>query len=161
MSVRITTKKDALFAALKRTVPGIEAELKKALIDTGEEITAAQKRFVPVRSGKLRDSITWYWNDRRNQRIKYSQTFGTAIRPAASGLGIVVSVGNTKVRYAHLVEFGTKPHKQGGRFKGTMHPGTTPRPFFFPGYRLVKRRIKPRLTRAMTRAIKKAGFGSK
>lgn len=41
--------------------------------------------------------------------------------------------------YAHLVEYGTKPHSvgkgskvKGGKQKGTKHPGARPKPFFRP-----------------------------
>ncbi|QQS08677.1 MAG: HK97 gp10 family phage protein [Phycisphaerales bacterium] len=43
--------------------------------------------------------------------------------------------------YAHLVEFGTRPHAVGkgsrlskGRAGGAMHPGTPPQPFIRPAY---------------------------
>lgn len=39
-----------------------------------------------------------------------------------------------KLFYAKFVEFGTNPHKVGGRFKGAQHPGTTPEPFLRPAF---------------------------
>ena len=70
-----------------------------------------------------------------------------------------ISAGNTFVRYAHLVEFGTAPHAQGGKFAGTMHPGTPAKPFFYPMYRLGKKRAKSRITRGVNRAAKKVAAG--
>jgi len=36
------------------------------------------------------------------------------------------------VFYAHMVEFGTKAHILRGKFAGSWHPGTAPRPFMRP-----------------------------
>lgn len=76
-----------------------------------------------------------------------------------------VKVGNAKAWYAHLVEFGTRPHaikaSEGAmRFGGTItravdHPGTRPRPFMRPtadeklgeAVSAVKAKIKERLTK--------------
>lgn len=36
--------------------------------------------------------------------------------------------------YAHFVEFGTRPHINGGMFAGSEHPGTSPDPFMRPAF---------------------------
>lgn len=36
--------------------------------------------------------------------------------------------------YAKFVEFGTKPHKAGGKFAGAQHPGSAPDPFLRPAF---------------------------
>lgn len=58
-------------------------------------------------------------------------------RRAASGSmpPVVMFVGPEKRAYhAHLVEFGTAPHINGGRFSGSKHPGTKPQPFMRPAW---------------------------
>jgi HK97 gp10 family phage protein len=37
-------------------------------------------------------------------------------------------------RYAHLVEFGTKPHMVGGRAGSALHPGARAQPFLRPAF---------------------------
>lgn len=84
------------------------------------------KSRAPVASGALRDSI----------RVTSRAKKGTVSASA--------KVGNRIAWYAHLVEFGTRPHvilprRQGGsmQFGGVRtrlvdHPGTTGRPFVRP-----------------------------
>jgi len=54
--------------------------------------------------------------------------------------------------YARFVEFGTK----GGGKNRPDHPGTTARPFLFPAYRILKKRIVGRIRRAVKAAAKEA-----
>lgn len=124
-------------------------EIRKGLADSAQEITELQKRFVPVDTGELRDSIVWQYGN--TTKIAHSQGVG-----GDHELSVRISAGDTYVRYAHLVEFGTAPHPQGGKFKGTMHPGTAAHPFFYPGYRLGQKRAKSRIGRAVSKAAKKA-----
>jgi HK97 gp10 family phage protein len=67
-----------------------------------------------------------------------------------------IVAGDAKAWYARLVEFGTAPHVNGGRFAGTLHPGASPRPFFYPVFRANRRRARSRLTRAIRKGIKEA-----
>lgn len=53
-----------------------------------------------------------------------------------------------------FLEFGTRPHKQGGRFAGTMHPGTAARPHIFPNWRAFKPTAKKRINAAINRAVR-------
>jgi HK97 gp10 family phage protein len=97
-----------------------DRELQKALkrleLKLGKKVTMSAMRAgarvikgrmaetVPVESGRLKKSL----------KIRQRQTLE----------GVEVSVG-TSFPYAHLVEFGTQPHKVNGR----QHPGASPRPF--------------------------------
>jgi HK97 gp10 family phage protein len=126
-------------------------EVRNALNKSAKEIVAAQKAAVRVKSGKLRDSIVWQPSDAA--RIKYSQGGGSKSVSAPGSIGVRISAGNSRVRYAHLVEFGTASHPQGGSFKGTQHPGTPPSPFFYPVYRARKRAVKARVKRAIKKAV--------
>lgn len=53
-----------------------------------------------------------------------------------------VSAGGRDAPYASWVEFG--------------HGNAAPRPFFWPSYRLMKRRLKARMTRAAKKAVQEA-----
>jgi HK97 gp10 family phage protein len=84
------------------------------------EMVSAAKRFAPVKTGKLRDSIIII---REGEWMADYATSGGGrgfVKP------IAVTAGNSGVYYAHLVEYGT-------RF-------AAPHPFFWPAYRLVKAR---------------------
>ena len=55
----------------------------------------------------------------------------------------VVTVGNSDVRYGHLVEYGTAD--------------TAAQPFFWPSVRLLRKRTTDRIKRAITKAVREAG----
>jgi hypothetical protein len=57
---------------------------------------------------------------------------------------------------ARLIEFGTAPHINEGLYAGSQHPGTQAQPFFFPGWRIVRKRVKGRISRGIKKAIKEA-----
>lgn len=109
---------------------------------------------MPVDHGGLQASITWRWGN--DAKIAYSQTLGSV---GQHELSARISAGNSKVRYAHLVEFGTHAHIAGGKFAGAEIPAIPAQPFFYPGYRLGKKRAKSRIARAITRAAKKVAAG--
>lgn len=110
--------------------------VRDSMVTGADEIVAMQKRLAPEEDGDLKDAIHWAW------------------RKARIGLmSIGIRAGNAKVRYAHLVEFGTRPHKAGGRFAGAQHPGTSPRPFFWPAYRALKKRVLGRIKRGLRKAV--------
>lgn len=144
---------DQFTKALHRSVPQLNNQVRDAVAQSANEMTDIAKRLAPVDSGDLRESITWQWDNQR--RIKYAQGLQMS---KVSGLGYaaVITVGNSKVRYAHLVEFGSSPHPQGGKFKGTYHPGTPAQPFFFPAYRMVRARMRRRISRAVNAALKRS-----
>jgi hypothetical protein len=81
-------------------------------------------------------------------------------------LSVTIHAGDARAWYARLVEFGTRGHvikakekrlSDGSQFYGTevRHPGTGSQPFFFPAYRLTKKRMRSRLQRATNSAAKK------
>lgn len=143
-----------------RRMPNEARKEIKAAIETGaQEITAMQKRLVPERTGDLRRSIGWTSDPAKVP--KYSQRAGTTVKGGA-GVAAIIFAGNTRVRYAALVEFGTAPHAQPkNRLNHGHHPGSRARPFFFPAYRALRRRVKSRITRASTKAAKKVTRGGK
>jgi HK97 gp10 family phage protein len=111
-----------------------------------------QKRLVPKDSGALERSIKVvkgnYTPDNANVR---------GVGGAGAGdpdLTVRVVAGNAEAWYARLVEFGTAPHENKGKFAGTDHPGTKAQPYFFPAVRALRRRVKARITRATKKAVK-------
>ncbi len=59
------------------------------------------------------------------------------------------------VRYAHLVELGTAPHKNEGIFAGTDHPGTAPKPFLRAAYEATKTAVVARFGERLGTAMEK------
>lgn len=104
---------------------------------------------IPVASGELRNSA------RITSRVR------------GADVTVSVKVGNRVAWYAHLVEYGTRPHEirpkeQGGALqfggvttRSVQHPGTRPRPFMRPAVDLklpaaidaITAKIRERLTR--------------
>lgn len=129
----------------------IKGPIRKALADSAEGMVGEMKFRAPVDEGDLRESIGWRFGDQA--KVKYSQEFGAR---AGHELSVVVYAGNSKVRYAHLVEFGAAPHVAGGQFQGAQHPGAPAKPFFFPTVRARKKAIKSKISRAANAAVKAA-----
>lgn len=145
---------DKLNRKLKQLPAAAEKRIKEAMGQGADEIVALMKSLVAVDSGELRDSIGWTWGD----APKSSQKIAT-VKSADGKLIITIYAGNRKVRYAHLVEFATKAHENGGLYAGTQHPGTKAQPFFFVSYRALRRRTKSRITRAINKSAKEVASG--
>lgn len=80
-------------------------------------------------------------------------------RRAAKGTmpPVMMFVGpTTKAYHAHLVEFGTAPHINGGKFAGSKHPGTAPQPFARPAWDATQAEVLARIKDDMAAAIMKA-----
>lgn len=142
---------DKLRRKLKAIPKAAKDEARKAVVLGAEEVAAMQRRLAPVDDGDLKDSI--HVTKPGETTPPYSQPGGSR---TANPEQAIVTAGNTKVRYAHLVEFGTAAHIAGGMFAGAQIPAIPPQPFFWPGYRALRRRVKSRITRTIKKAIKKA-----
>lgn len=142
---------DKLRRKLKAIPKAAKDEARKAVVQGAEEIAALQRNLAPVDDGDLKASI--HVTKPGETTPPYSQPGGSR---TANPEQAIVTAGNTKVRYAHLVEFGTAPHTNGGLFAGTQHPGTTEQGFFWPAYRALRKRVKSRITRNINKAIKAA-----
>lgn len=160
--------RESLLRKMKAMPPAVRSAIKQALAQGADEITALQKRLAPVEDGDLRDSITQTWG---GGRVRYA---AMSVRYEDEGdpdLTVRLSAGNSKVRYAHIVEFGSSPHSvaKGARRKysgmvhvltskgkARQHPGSKPQPFFFPPYRALRRRVRSRIARGTSRAVRAA-----
>ena len=147
--MRRLNKKLTMLIPRAARVAGVQATRLGA-----EELVSMQKRLVPVDDGDLRDSITL--TEPYGTTPPYSQPGGSR---RARGEEFIVTAGNSKVRYPHLVEFGTAPHTAGGIFEGAQHPGTAAQPFFWPSYRSLKGRITRRTNKAIKDAIANSARG--
>lgn len=141
MSVKYTVpKKVGFYNRLQSTVPGIEDAIKEATIVSAKEMVEKARSLAPEDSGDLKRSINYtvgqYRPDNANVR-------GTTARNGGKD-AVTVHAGDEKAYYADWVENGTASRPK--------------QPYFYPAYRLLRRKIKGRISRAMTKAIKRKGF---
>lgn len=152
-----------LEARLKRLPKAIVDAATPALLKQAQELAATMKQLAPVDTGDLRDSIVVTPPDATTP--PYSQPGGFMVVPELSA---AVTAGNTNVRYAHLVEYGTKASagrasRRDTRFKSIVamtraygsHAATPAQPFFWPAVRLHNKRAKKAIKAAIGRAVKK------
>jgi hypothetical protein len=131
-----------------REMPGaVQAEVKKAVPDAADELVGMMQRLAPRNKGVLVASI------RREQLEEFRAAVIAGGTPATRR---EIRKGSGQFTdEAILAEFGTKPHRVGGKFKGARHPGTAPQPFFYSSWRAMKKRIKSKIARSITTGIKK------
>lgn len=139
----------------------VRDEVQKSLEAAADGVVALARSLVPVEDGDLRDSIGWTWGDPPRGAIVLGQS-----RPmkSAGDMRLSIYAGDDRAFYARWVEFGTAPHstaKGADRMSkrrskgGRMHPGAKAHPFFFPAWRAHRKRVKSRVSRAITRGAKK------
>jgi HK97 gp10 family phage protein len=108
-----------------------------SLEKNGEELVDAMKALAePSRdTGALIESITLTKGGESTP--PYSQPGGSHVVPENA---VAITAGNTAVRYPHLVEYGTTKAEA--------------QPFFWPAYRLLKKRMVGRTKRAISKAVR-------
>lgn len=133
-----------LAAIPKRAVDEVRPELMKQAHDLADTM----ERFAPKRTGDLAASISVTGPGR--QTPAYSQPGGTM---TVASNAAAVTVGDSDVRYAHLVEYGYKA-------SGFSSSDVSAQPFFWPAVRLHQKKIKRALKNAARRAVRKHGGAS-
>lgn len=111
--------------------------IRTAILDGAATIAATQKNLVPVRTGALRDTIKVTPGDQDLPDYATLKSKRTVKDPE---LCAILTAGNTNVRYAHLVEF------------GTTHAHAEP--YFYPGFRAQKSAVKRKINAAARQGIK-------
>lgn len=155
---------DGDIGRLQRRLAAIPKQVKEAVRPAMEksaaEIVALARSLCPVDDGKLRASIGWTWGAAPSGSMKLAaETSGE--------LTITVYAGNDEAFYARWVEFGTQAGSRGDRVADARrgggnytrkvyrdHPGTAAQPFFYPAFRLSKKRVAARTKRAIGKAVK-------
>lgn len=128
----------ARFQARMRAIPKAVREAVQPALVKGAEETADLMRQMAESSrdtGALIDSITVTGPGQTTP--PYSQPGGSYTVQENQA---VITAGNSEVRYPHLVEHGTKEAEA--------------QPFFWPGFRLGRKRAAARIKRAMSKAIR-------
>ena len=129
-------------AAFDRAIRAPREAVIPALLKSGHELANAQKALAESSrdSGDLIDSIEV--TPPGQSTPPYSQPGGSRV---AGETEVLVTAGNSDVRYPHLVEFGTA-HAEA-------------QPFFWPAFRLLRKRLQNRINRAAKKAVKDAWNG--
>ncbi len=132
----------AFNAAIERLKRDVPAKVVKALITSGNELAATQRKFAETSrdTGALIDSITVTLPGQTTP--PYSQPGGTRV---AGPTEVIVTAGNSDVRYAHLIEYGTSK--------------ADAQPFFWPALRLSRKRLQGRIDRAGKKAVREGWTG--
>lgn len=124
---------------LQRRLEAIPAKVKEAvqpaLRASGDELVGTMRQLAPEDTGALKDSLVA--TPAGQMTPAYSQPGGSTVVPENA---VVVTAGNTDVRYPHLVEFGTVD--------------ASAQPFFWPAFRLTRKRITNRIKRAISKAVR-------
>ncbi|SEB43403.1 phage protein, HK97 gp10 family [Nitratireductor aquibiodomus] len=127
---RLQKRLDAIPRAVKQAV-------QPALKTSGDELAHRMRALAPEDTGALKRSIAV--TPPGGTTPPYSQPGGSQ---TATENQVLVTVGNSEVRYPHLVEYGTA--------------NAEAQPYFWPAYRLTRKRITNRIKRAMRKAVKEA-----
>lgn len=117
------------FQRRMRAIPKVVREQTAiAVVKGAEEVADLQRTLVPVDDADLRESIEVH---KPGQAFKDKQVRETQA---------IISAGDETAFYPKWVEFGT-----------TAQPA---QPFFFPAYRLLRKRVTARIRRVMNKAIR-------
>ncbi len=134
--------RERLVRRMKAIPPAVQREVKAALGASGGELVAMMKRRAPVDTGALRDSIGWTFGDAPQGSFSLAKSSRGGDR---ASVAVTVYAGGGGAFYGWMQEQGT--------VKMPAHP------FFFSSYRVLKKRIKSRTSRAMNKAIKSTRTG--
>jgi len=145
-------------ARIDKLRPALEATAAKAMEEGAEQVVETMRRFVPrgteplpeTRTQRLWQSIGWTWG----KAPEGAMILGRSKKLGGSAQGrkfITIYAGNSETmvgkrqqfQLARLMEFGAKDD----HFKA--------HPFFFPAWRIEKRRVRQKITTRMRRNFKK------
>lgn len=132
---------DELMKAFDRVKKAPRNAVLKALATSANDIASTQRALAPEDTGALKESITVTLPGQSTP--PYSKPGGSRV---AGENEVIVTVGDTDTRYPHLIEYGTSD--------------TDAQPFFWPGFRLQRKRAQQRIDRAGRKAIRDAWKGS-
>jgi hypothetical protein len=146
---------------LKILPKDVRVQVRAAILESAEGVATLQRSLAPVRTGKLRASIKVTPGEQ--DPPAYAALKSKKNNYPDPELAAIISAGNSEVRTAHLVEFGSAPHsvakgadrKTGFlQDKGPHHPGSQAHPFFFPGFRAMVKTAKRKINKAARKGIK-------
>jgi HK97 gp10 family phage protein len=134
---------DRLNKRLEAIPKGVKAAVQPSLQKSGKELVDEMQHLAPVSAdgshghppGTLRDSIVM--TPAGEATPAHSQPGGSHVVPENA---VAITAGNTACRYAHFPEYGTTK--------------MAAEPYFWPSYRLLKKRIQSRTKRAISKVVR-------
>ena len=131
---------DGGIGRIKQRLAAIPKEVRTAmvpeLVKSGNDLAVTARIVAPRDTGALQESITV--TPGGSNTPPYSTPGG---RVSVPELAVAVTAGNKDVRYAHLVEYGTQEAQA--------------QPYFWPAFRLLRKKNTARIKRAASTAVKK------
>lgn len=121
---------DKSMARLRKIAPAVDEEIGKANELTAEDMAKVAAQLAPRKSGDLAESIN------------AKPVAGEVTDHTGRTFNVVSSWGVYALWRWYLTEFGTTK--------------TTAQPFILPAYRLLRKRHKGRMRRALSKAVKRA-----
>ena len=140
---------------LRRMPKVARTEIKGSLQKSAEEMVSTAKALVPVKSGNLQRSISYTFGDYQAENANVRGVSGGSGVLNDADLTVTIHAGDATAFYAAFVEFGHGGGVAGGKFKGARIPPQPPQPYFFPSWRLTRKRASGRISRATAKAAKK------
>jgi len=124
------------FQARFRGIPEqIRATIGPDLVAAAGEVAAQVRRIAPVDQGDLAASVAVTGPGQATPA--YSQPGGSMVVPSNAA---AITAGNTDVRYAHLVEYGTSK--------------SAAQPFFWPAFNVTRESAVGKVKAAVRRAVR-------
>ena len=127
----------ATLAAMNRAKKIARSAVMPEMIQAASHLTVTMRILAPHDSGDLERSIAA--TAPGESTPPYSQPGGSRV---AGDKEVLITAGNSDVRYAHLVEYGTAEAEA--------------QPFFWPAWRLNRKKIRDRIARRFRKALKDA-----
>lgn len=138
---------DRLDARLKAMPAETIRQVSEAVGISAEEMKQQAIKFAPEEEGDLKASVEWHWTGQGDDGGQGEASASRQSTKGAAKLAATITAGGTLAGgHAGWVEFGTA--------EAPGHAATPPQPFLFPAYRLLRNRIRSRMARALSKAIK-------
>lgn len=153
MPFTIKSKVEGAEGVLK-ALDGVEKKLRKKLIRkavaaAGKVILSRAKQLVFTKSKTLKKSLG------RKVKVYSSGVAVVVVGPRVGFKKEVVRDGRTvlanPVKYAHLVELGTRPHRY--KTRAGRHPGATAKPFLRPAVEGIQATIRKVMSREIEQGL--------
>ncbi|MFN3362825.1 MAG: HK97-gp10 family putative phage morphogenesis protein [Allorhizobium sp.] len=128
---------DQLRRRLESVARNVRTQIDPALKVSADEIARTMRSLAETSSdtGSLIESIAV--TEGGNSTPPYSQPGGATVVPEHA---VVITAGNVEARHVHLVEYGTV--------------SAPAQPFFWPGFRLMRKRAENRIKRNISKAVR-------
>jgi Bacteriophage HK97-gp10, putative tail-component len=138
---------------LRRLRQNTQGPVRAALAKGGDDVVSMARRLAPDGRGEgdndYKSTIKW--------RFGADEGGGSDAKTGRSAsTSISITAGDKKNPEGPWLEFGTAPFANKGIYSGTVNPGISPQPHFFPSYRANKKAIVKRLNKAIRDAIRGA-----